>query len=247
MGRIVIIDDDIVTLEIHRTYLSGAHQVYTFDNGHEALERMGEIRPDVILLDIEMPFIGGFEVLEKLRLMKDCAQIPVIGVTGQKDKVTALRFLGKGAVAYLTKPIEKQLLLAKVEEVLLEEQAKKDKKKILLVDDETESLLFYKMALQEAYNVTTLNSSKNALEYLQKFVPDLIILDYQMPLYNGRALYQMISKMERLANVPVIFLTGTTERDVLIECATLKPRAVVLKRAGREALLEKVKSVFEEE
>ena len=247
MGRIVIIDDDIVTLEIHKTYLAGEHQVYTFDDGQEALEHIAEVKPDVVLLDIEMPFMDGFEVLEKLRQMKGCAQIPVIGVTGQRDKVTALKFLGKGAVAYLMKPIEKNLLLDKVAAVLAEEQTKKDKKKVLLVDDETESLLFYKMALQEDYNVTMLNSSKNALEYLQRFVPDLIILDYQMPLYNGRALYQMISKMERVAEVPVIFLTGTTERDVLIECATLKPRAVVLKSAGKEALLERVKSVFEEE
>ena len=244
MGRVVILDDDIITLEIHRKYLENFHVVYTFDNGPEALENLPDIRPDVILLDIEMPGMDGFEFLKKLHVMKECAEVPVIGVTGQGDKVTVLRFIGEGATAYLMKPVEKQLLVDKVNEVLAKSSAQRNKKKVLLVDDEPESLLFYKSALESNYSVVTLNSSKLAIEYLQKFVPDLIILDYQMPLFNGRALYQMISKMERLAEVPVVFLTGTTEKEVLLECAAMQPRAVVLKSTGKEGLLEKVGDIF---
>lgn len=245
MGRVVLVDDDIITLEIHRKYLENLHAVYTFDNGQEALDCISDIKPDVILLDIEMPGMDGFEFLKKLHVMKDCAEIPVIGVTGQGDKITVLRFIGEGAAAYLMKPVEKQLLVDKVNEVLEKSNEQRNKKKVLLVDDEPESLLFYKSALEGDYSVVTLNSSKLALEYLQKYVPDLIILDYQMPLFNGRALYQMISKMERLAEVPVVFLTGTTEKEVLLECAAMQPRAVVLKSTGREGLLEKVRDIFE--
>lgn len=244
MGRVVIIDDDIITLEIHRNYLQSYHTVYTFDSGSEALAQLPDIKPDIILLDIEMPGMDGFEFLKKLHVMKECAEIPVIGVTGQVDKITILRFIGEGAVAYLMKPVEKQLLLDKIEEALRKSDEQRSKKKILLVDDEPESLLFYKSALERDYSVVTLNSSKLALEYLQKFVPDLIILDYQMPLFNGRALYQILSKMERLADVPVIFLTGSTEMEVLLECAALHPRAVVLKSTGKEGLIEKVKDIF---
>lgn len=244
MGKIMLIDDEPESLEIHKSYLEAEHSVYTFDSGKEALDSLAEIKPDVILLDIEMPFFNGFEVLERLHEMKEGAQIPVIGVTGQKNKTIALNFLGKGGVAYLMKPVEKKVLQERVREVLQKEAEKKNKKNVLFVDDELESLLLYKTALQDDYNVMALSSGKTALAYLQKFTPDLIILDYQMPLYNGRALYQMISKMESLKEVPVLFLTGTTEKEVLVECATLLPQGVVLKSAGKQALLDKVKNIL---
>lgn len=245
MAKVLIIDDELETLEIHKAYLKAEHTVYTFQSGAEALDQIMKIKPDIILLDIEMPFMNGFQVLEWLRERKECAQIPVVGVTGQRDRATALSFIGKGGVGYLMKPVEKNLMLERVREILRTEAGKKNKKKVLIVDDELESLLLYKNILQEKYDVTALNSGKMAVEYLQKFVPDLIILDYQMPLYNGRAVYQMIRKMERQENVPIIFLTGTTEKEVLVECAALMPQGVVLKSAGKDALLEKVSSVLE--
>lgn len=247
MAKVLIIDDELETLEIHKTFLQAEHEVFMFQSGLDALNEMTKIAPDIILLDIEMPFMDGFEVLERLRGRKEWAQIPVVGVTGQKDKTTALNFMGKGGVTYLMKPVEKNLMLERIREILRKQEEKKTKKKILIVDDELESLLLYKNILQERYNVMPLNSGKLAIEYLQKFVPDLIILDYQMPLYNGRAVYQMIRKMERLEDIPIIFLTGTTEREVLVECATLMPQGVVLKAAGKDALLEKVRSVLEKE
>ncbi len=247
MAKVLIIDDELETLEIHKTYLQAEHEVFMFQSGAEALDQMTKIAPDIILLDIEMPFMDGFAVLEKLRERKEWAEIPVVGVTGQKGKTTALNFIGKGGVAYLMKPVEKNMMLERIREILRKEEEKKAKKKILIVDDELESLIVYKNILLEKYNVMALNSGKLAIEYLQKFVPDLIVLDYQMPLYNGRAVYQMIRKMERLNDVPVIFLTGTTEREVLMECAALMPQGVILKSAGRDALLDKIDNVLKRE
>lgn len=247
MGKVLIIDDELETLEIHKAYLQAEHTVYIYQSGAEALDHVMQIKPDIILLDIEMPFMDGFQVLEWLRERKECAQIPVIGVTGQRDKATALKFIGNGGAGYLMKPVEKHMMQERVRQILRETEEKKSKKKILIVDDQLESLLLYKNILQEQYDITALNSGKMAIEFLQKFVPDLILLDYQMPLYNGRAVYQMIRKMERVENVPIVFLTGTTEKEVLMECAALMPQGVVLKAAGKDALLEKVSAILKKE
>lgn len=244
MGKVLIIDDELEALEIHKAYLEPEHEVFTYQSGADALAAVSVIKPDIVLLDIEMPFMDGFRVLDWMREHKEFVEIPVVGVTGQQSKVTALKFIGKGGVAYLMKPVEKKVLLERVNAILEDEARKRDKKKILLVDDELESLAFYKDGLEGMYNVTALNSGKLAIEYLQKFVPDLIILDYQMPLYNGGTMYQMIRKMPRLDEVPVVFLTGTSENEGLMDCVTLVPDGVVRKSAGREALLEKINTVL---
>lgn len=244
MGKIVIVDDEIESLEIHKGYLEEEHTVITFQYSTEALEEMARIKPDVILMDIEMPFLNGFEMLERLHDIKECAEIPILGVTGQSSKASVLNFLGKGGAGYLTKPVEKKVLQEKVRELIVQEEEKKIRKKILIVDDELESLYMFKNILEKKYNVMALNSGKMAIEYLQKFVPDLIILDYQMPLYSGKATYQVIKNMESQKEVPIMFLTGTQDKETLMECAALKPEGMVLKTAGRDALLEKVASLL---
>lgn len=242
MAKIMIIDDEIETLEIHTTYLENLHEVFAYQQGRKALEDVAMIKPDAILLDIEMPYMDGFEVLEQLRGIHGCEEIPVIGVTGQKNKTTVLKFMGKGGIAYLTKPIDKRSLQQKIQQILEKEEERQNKKKILLVDDEMESLLIYKSILQAQYSVMALNSSKMAMAYLLKFVPDLIILDYEMPLYNGKALFQMIQKIDRLRGVPVMFLTGTEDPDVLVDCATMVPTGVVRKSEDKEVLLRKIEN-----
>lgn len=252
MKKICIIDDEHETLEIHKTYLEEvmtekhepAYEIYTFSDGEEALKHMDEICPDVILLDIEMPFIGGFEVLDTLKNSRKFTDTPIIGVTGQRNKSVALSFLGKGASAYITKPVEKKVLKEKVAEIIKKEEEKKNRPHILFVDDDTESLLVYKNMLLERYNVTALSSGKSALMYLKKYKPDLIILDYQMPLYNGRAMYQMIKTMEDVQDIPIMFLTGVSDNETLLEITSLFPRGIVLKPAGKAQLFEKIQTIL---
>lgn len=252
MKKICIIDDEQETLEIHKTYLEEvvteknepAYDIVTFSNGEEALKHMDEVCPDVILLDIEMPFIGGFDVLDTLKNNRRFTDTPVIGVTGQRNKTVALSFLGKGAAAYITKPVEKNVLKDKVAEIIRKEEEKKNRPHILFVDDDPESLLIYKNVLQERYNVTGLSSGKSALIYLKKYVPDLIILDYEMPLYNGRLMYKMIKAMENVQYVPILFLTGVTDSETLHEMTSLFPKGIVLKSASKEELLKKVENII---
>lgn len=244
MPKVMMIDDEPETLEIYKCYLQEEHELYPFHTGEEALREIQKIQPAVILLDIEMPYMDGFQVLEYLKSSKEFAKIPVIGVTGQRSKATALKFLGKGATSYLLKPVTKEELLAKVREVYEKDQEQKSKKKILIVDDEVESLLYYKAMLSESYHVMALNSAKSALDYLLQTVPDLIILDYQMPLFNGNKLFQIIRTMNKVKEVPIVFLTGMTEKELLIECAELMPEGVILKSSGKEILLQKIEEVF---
>lgn len=244
MAKIMMIDDEPETLDIYTCYLVEEHTLYPYHTGEEALREILTVKPDIILLDIEMPYMDGFKVLEFIRSSKELSQIPVIGVTGQRSKATALKFLAKGAAAYILKPVNKDSLRLKIREVYEKEIARRNKRKVLIVDDEIESLLYYKTLLSDYYNVMALSSGKAALEYLLVDVPDIIILDYQMPLFNGKQLFQIIRTMDKMKSVPICFLSGTNDKDVILECAEIGSSGFITKGADISVVLGRIEEIL---
>ncbi|MBP5151319.1 MAG: response regulator [Lachnospiraceae bacterium] len=119
------------------------------------------------------------------------------------------------------------------------------RKNILIVDDDKDMLKMLRMFLADDYQVTIVDSGKLALEYIVKHTPDLILLDYMMPLFDGPHVLEIIRKREESKNVPVIFLTSVTDRDKIMQCLQLKPQGYLIKPTSREDLLKRVREVFE--
>ena len=117
-------------------------------------------------------------------------------------------------------------------------------KHILVIDDNTASLALVRENLKEYYKVTLVTDGKQALRFLEKKRPDLILLDYQMPLYNGVALLSMIRQNERAKDVPVIILSGSLNPEALVEFYAYNPTACLAKTVGKDVLLEKIKQAL---
>lgn len=114
-SRILCVDDDKVTLRaIERSLLVNGYSVLTAENGPRALQTLQSIRPDLILLDAMMPGMDGYEVCSQLRQNEELNSIPVIFVTSLEQKEDKARAFALGAADYLNKPIQKNILLAKV-------------------------------------------------------------------------------------------------------------------------------------
>ncbi len=119
------------------------------------------------------------------------------------------------------------------------------RKHILIVDDDKNMLKLLRMFLADDYQVTIVDSGKQALEYVIKHTPDLILLDYMMPLFDGPHVLEIIRKREESKNVPVLFLTSVTEREKIIQCLAHNPQGYLIKPISREELLQRVGEVFE--
>lgn len=120
------------------------------------------------------------------------------------------------------------------------------KKNILIVDDDVTMLKTLRTFLMEDYQVTIVDSGKLALEYVLKHTPDLILLDYMMPLFDGPHVLEIIRKREETKNVPALFLTSVTDREKIIECLSHNPQGYLIKPIARSELLERVKEVLGE-
>jgi CheY-like chemotaxis protein len=112
---ILCVDDDEVTLSLIEQLLAiNGYRTITAESGSQALLTLQNTKPDLILLDVMMPEVDGYEVCSRLQESKDLAYIPVIFVTALGEEQDRARAFAVGGVDYLVKPIQKDLLLHKV-------------------------------------------------------------------------------------------------------------------------------------
>jgi putative two-component system response regulator len=113
--KILVVDDNLSSLKQMGAQLGEHYDVSLAKSGALALQICMQEKPDLILLDIEMPGINGFETLKRLRLNRYLGSIPVIFLTGNHDTETEVRGLQSGARDFITKPVEKSILLHRIE------------------------------------------------------------------------------------------------------------------------------------
>lgn len=118
-SRILVAEDDLGVRDLIRTRLEMAgYDVHTAKNGVEAMKRVHELRPDAMVLDINMPEMDGFGVLDALRTTEGIKPIPVLVLTARHASDDVRRAVGLGAKDYLTKPFNEGQLLARVARLL---------------------------------------------------------------------------------------------------------------------------------
>lgn len=118
------------------------------------------------------------------------------------------------------------------------------KKHILIVDDDSRVLRLLKSYLAGRYELATAINGKVAMRFLETKETDLVLLDYEMPTENGPAVLEKIRAHEKLKDLPVVFLTGVTEKNKIREVLALKPQGYLLKPVDMEKLSSTIKGIL---
>jgi len=117
--RLLVVDDDPITREFATVYLSSpVASVETASNGQEALDRIDIEQFDIVLLDVDMPGLSGFDVLKEIRKNVRSAHLPVLMITGREDISSIDLAYELGASSFVTKPLNWRLLAYQVRYVL---------------------------------------------------------------------------------------------------------------------------------
>jgi putative two-component system response regulator len=110
----MVVDDAMSSLRLAKAALSGAEEICTVPSGKRLLEMMGTARPDLILLDINMPGLDGFQIIRALKSDPSTDEVPVIFLTGNSDTESQTAGFRLGAVDFVSKPFEPEILRARV-------------------------------------------------------------------------------------------------------------------------------------
>ena len=114
------------------------------------------------------------------------------------------------------------------------------KAKVMIVDDDAGTLRNIKSLLSDMYDVVVANSGRKALEILGMENPDIILLDYEMPLMKGPETMRHIREKRGFENIPIVFLTGVNDRAQITAALAMKPNGYLLKPVNKEKLLNTV-------
>ncbi len=112
--KLLIVDDEPINVQALYECFADDHQVYMATSGEQALRVCAEHEPDLVLLDIEMPAMDGYEICVRLKANASTRDVPVIFVTAHRDELAETRGLGVGAVDFISKPFNPAIVRARV-------------------------------------------------------------------------------------------------------------------------------------
>ena len=119
MAKILIVDDSQTQLyQLRKILESAQHEVVSAADGEQGISMAESEQPDLILMDIVMPGLNGFQATRKISKNPATASIPVIFVTTKDQDTDRIWGMRQGAVAYITKPVDKKLLLTTISDIL---------------------------------------------------------------------------------------------------------------------------------
>ena len=174
---------------------------------------------------------------------EDEKKISIIGYEGEIEDVENM--VGSDYVALrISRPFDMQVMISKLEKFHEEDEERKKRKHILLIDDDPVYLKTVQGWLSSQYDITIARSGMQAITYIATHTPDLILLDYEMPVTSGPQVMEMMRNELDTENIPIIFLTGKSDKESVMSVVALKPQGYMLKSMTREQILGTIDDFF---
>jgi len=199
----------------------------------------------LVIIYIENGFSLSSDVLHFLsdKMMETGVQAAIIGedldLRRLKEKIP-------GEVIYKSyvRPVDNEAFVRDITGLYNKIEAGEFRKTILIVDDDPNYLSVVREWLKGTYKVAMANSGLQAIKWLGKNKADLILLDYEMPVTSGPQVLEMLRSDSDTADIPVMFLTGKSDKNSVMSVLELKPEGYFLKTIDKDELCEKLKHFF---
>ena len=267
-ARILVVDDVPANVKLLEAKLSREYyEVITAVDGFDAIEKAKQHMPDIILLDVMMPGIDGFETCRRIRAIDELSLIPIVMVTALSEKEDRIHGLEAGADDFLTKPINDQALFARVrslvrlkvmmDELRLRGISAKDlglgnkdvelgslsEAKILVVDDDQiqSNQLLSKLSNVNK-NVKLISNPTNIIADTHNADYDLIIVSTQMIVAEGLRICSQIRSQEETRHVSLLILIDEDDTEAMVRGMEIGVNDYIITPVDINELVARVKT-----
>lgn len=222
--KILTVDDSrTIRLIIAKAFKNFDCEILEAQNGVEGLAVASKEKPDIIILDITMPIMDGYETLTKLKSDPELKGVPVIMLTAEAGKENVLRIAKLGVRDYLVKPFKEELVLERVGRIIDlkprgQGQAKvkrfDDPLSLLVVDDKPAIPDQIRNGVKDTpWTVTGRAQSGETLDFCNATIPDVILLSLSLPDNAGFSLFQLLRGNAKTKSIPIFGLCVKTATE----------------------------------
>lgn len=215
------------------------------DNVAIAKSMVGVYEPDLVLVNLEGLEQGHGTFFEEM--VNHHGEIPILAVGSAEEWRMFGDYHQVSQLHYLASPVEGNTVLQEIARYIDVDVeflpdgsvvARDERKMVLVVDDSPVILRSMKQMLEEKYRVQLATGGTQAMEVVKKHLPDLVILDYEMPECDGKQTLEMIRQSDKTKDIPVVFLTGHSDAEHIRSVIDLNPSAYFLKPPKADKIFE---------
>ena len=211
---VLVVEDDPAAAELlTRQLLEAGYRTELARTGAEALEKARSLKPAAITLDIILPEIDGWEVINRLKSDEATSGIPIVVVSVVDNPELGMSL---GAIDYFVKPVDGRELVKRLNSYPLERSPGQEEIRVLVVDDEPANRNWLAKTLEPAgFTVVPASGGREAIQLAKSTRPDFILLDLMMPEVTGFDVVEALRADEATRDVPIMVVTATnlTEAD----------------------------------
>lgn len=252
---IMIADDDEEFSDLVKMFLEANNCKPVIANDPlKVMQMLKETRPRVLLLDLMMPGMDGFKIMEEMQEETETAKIPIIVLSGLRLENFQECGVITGLPEIVTREMPKELLLK-----LIKEQTQNDrsapagqsepriaaKPRVLIADDQTELLMLIKEAVESAgFEVFTASDGQEALQVIFETSPDIVVLDYNMPIKNGLSVAQSLKDNPLFAHIPIMICTAFGEKSAKLKGLSMGIDDYLIKPVDTDELIARIRMIL---
>jgi CheY-like chemotaxis protein len=246
MATILLVEDNELNREmLSRRLERKGYRVVSAADGREGVEKARTAGPDLILMDMSMPVMDGWEATRQLKASPATRPIPVIALTAHAMVGDREKALAAGCDDYEMKPVDLPRLLAKVQTLLTQEALAPPQQEpaVLVVDDNTRNADGLSQQLQrQGYRVTVARGGNEALECIGKQPFDVVLLEVLLPEMSGLEVLSILRASYSIIDLPVILVAANDQTESVVAALGMGANDFILKPLNVPVVLARVRT-----